>query len=49
MQFRMQSNRPLREGTLEMIKSTTEIQRVPMTKTGENEVTGTFEARIRPA
>ncbi len=45
MQFRLQSNRPLREGTLELIKSTTDIQRIALTKTGENEVTGTFEAR----
>ena len=32
MQFRLQSNRPLRDGTLEIIKSATEVQRVPMAK-----------------
>jgi hypothetical protein len=45
MQFRLQSNRPLREGTLEIVKSATEIQRVPMTKVGDNEVAGNFDAR----
>jgi hypothetical protein len=45
MQFRLQSNRPLREGTLELIKSGTEIQRVGMTKIGENEVAANFDAR----
>ncbi len=45
MQFRLQSNRPLREGTLELIKSTSDIQHIALTKSGNNEVTGTFEAR----
>ena len=45
MQFRLQSNRPLREGTLEIVKSASEIQRVPMTKVGDNEVAGNFDAR----
>ncbi len=45
MQFRLQSNRPLREGVLELIKSSTDIQRIPMAKSGENEVTAAFEAR----
>src|SRR4051794_9053282 len=34
MQFRLQSNRPLRDGTLEIIKSATETQRVPLAKSG---------------
>ncbi len=42
--FRIQSNRPLREGVLELSKSPTETQRIAMTKSGENEVTGVFEA-----
>ncbi|MDB6125956.1 MAG: hypothetical protein JWQ71_4949 [Pedosphaera sp.] len=45
VQFRLQSNRPLRDGTLEIIKSGTEIQRVAMGKTGDNEVAANFDAR----
>jgi hypothetical protein len=45
MQFRLQSNRPLRDGTLEIIKSASETQRVPLTRSGEHEVTGTFDAK----
>jgi ElaB/YqjD/DUF883 family membrane-anchored ribosome-binding protein len=45
MQFRLQSNRPLREGVLEIVKSSTEVQRVPLAKSGEHEVIGAFEAK----
>lgn len=45
MQFRLQSNRPLRKGDLEVITSTTDIQHVAMTKSAENEVTAVFDAK----
>ncbi|MEQ2009370.1 MAG: hypothetical protein ABMA26_21520 [Limisphaerales bacterium] len=44
VQFRLQSNRPLREGVLELSKSPTETERIPLAKSGENEVAGMFEA-----
>jgi hypothetical protein len=44
LDFRLRSNRPLREGVIEVIKSTTETERVPLTPTGEMEVSGGFEA-----
>jgi hypothetical protein len=45
VRFRLQSNRPLREGSAEILKSPTEIIRVPLTRSGTNEVAGVFEAR----
>jgi len=45
VQFRLQSNRPLRDGTLELIKSANDIQRVAMVKSGGNEVIGALDAR----
>ncbi len=45
VRFRLQSNRPLREGVIELIKEAGEPQRIPMTKSGEHEVTGVLEAR----
>jgi hypothetical protein len=45
VQFRLQSNRPLREGVLELVKSPTEVQRVLMTKSGGNEIAANFDAR----
>ena len=43
--FRLQSNRPLREGTLELQAGTDAPQRIPLVPTGTNEVSGKFVAR----
>lgn len=43
--FRLQSNRPLREGVIEVVKSESDRQRVLMTNSGPQEVTGIVEAR----
>jgi len=40
LDFRLRSNRPLHRGTLEIIKSATESKRVPLTASGEMEVSG---------
>src|SRR5581483_2101839 len=45
VRFRLESNRPLREGTLQVIKSASEIERIPLTWDGENAVSGAFAAR----
>ncbi|MEW6306074.1 MAG: hypothetical protein AB1705_21565, partial [Verrucomicrobiota bacterium] len=45
VRFRLQSNRPLREGTVELLKPGAEPQRIALAKSGENEVTGVLEAR----
>ena len=45
VRFRLQSNRPLRDGVLEIIRSETDVEKVPLTRSGTNEVSGTFAAR----
>ena len=45
MRFRLQSNRPLSNGTLEVISGDGPPLRVDMLKTGEREVSGQFEVR----
>ncbi|MCD6052453.1 MAG: hypothetical protein K0Q55_3871, partial [Verrucomicrobia bacterium] len=42
--FRLRSNRPLRDGIVEVIKGEKDVQRVTMTRNAENEVTGTIPA-----
>ena len=44
VKFRLQSNRPLREGTLELTAGDQPPQRVPLTKTAEKEIAGSFVA-----
>lgn len=44
VRIRLQSNRPLREGMIELQCSDNPIQRLGLSKTGEQEVTGTFVA-----
>jgi hypothetical protein len=44
LEFRLQSNRPLKAGMIEVIKSPEQIQSVPMSPSGENEVLGAIEA-----
>ncbi len=44
VRFRLQSNRPLREGTIEITSGDQPKQLVKMTKSAENEVAGSFEA-----
>jgi hypothetical protein len=44
VQFRLQSNRPLREGAIEIQKSPGHIERVPLTLVGDTEVAGSFTA-----
>ena len=45
VRFRLQSNRPLREGAMELVPGNKPPLRVPLTKTGDQEVSGSFEAR----
>jgi hypothetical protein len=44
VKFRLQSNRPLREGTLELTLGDQPPQRVALKKSGDKEVTGSFVA-----
>jgi hypothetical protein len=44
VRFRLQSNRPLREGWLEVSGGEGTRQKIPLTKSADNEVTGKFEA-----
>ena len=44
VRFRLQSNRPLREGTLEITAGDQSLQRVTLTNSAENEVSGAFLA-----
>jgi hypothetical protein len=44
VRFRLQSNRPLRDGTIEVICGERQPQRVPMRKSAENEVVGSLIA-----
>ena len=44
IKFRLQSNRPLREGTLELTSGEQAPQRIPLAKSGEKEVSGSFLA-----
>jgi hypothetical protein len=44
VRFRLQSNRPLREGLLEITAGDQTPQRIVMRKSGDNEVTGFFRA-----
>ncbi|MDB6154209.1 MAG: hypothetical protein JWL90_2662 [Chthoniobacteraceae bacterium] len=44
LEFRLQSNRPLKQGLIEVIKSPEQIQTAQMNPSGENEVTGLIEA-----
>jgi hypothetical protein len=45
MRFRLKSNRPLREGTLEVLAGELAPQLVPLTRSGDSEVSGHFTAR----
>ncbi len=45
VRFRLESNRPLREGMMEVHSSETNVQHVALAKTGTNEVSGTVDAR----
>ena len=45
VRFRLESNRPLREGSLEVIKSANDIQRVPLALDGDHAVAGEFAAK----
>ena len=45
VRFRLQSNRPLREGLIEFSTGGQAPQRIPLTKSAENEVSGSFVAR----
>ncbi len=51
MQFRLQSNRPLGSGRIELIKSSSDMQTIAMAPSGANEVSGvvtaTDSARLR--
>ena len=44
IRFRLQSNRPLREGQLELVAGDQPPQRIALTKSGDNEVSGSFIA-----
>jgi len=46
VRFRLQSNRPLREGTIEITSGDQPKQLVKMTKSAENEVAGSFAATV---
>jgi ElaB/YqjD/DUF883 family membrane-anchored ribosome-binding protein len=45
VRFHLESNRPLRQGMLEIIKSANDIQRVPLALDGEHGVSGSFAAK----
>lgn len=45
VKFRLASNRPLREGVLEIIRGENDIERVRLAPSGTNEVAGVFTAR----
>jgi hypothetical protein len=45
VRVRLQSNRPLREGTLELTAGDQPAVRLPLKKTGEKEVSGSFTAK----
>lgn len=45
VQFRLQSNRPLRDGNLELVKSPSEIQKTKLGKHGENEIAANLDVR----
>ncbi|MBA4147536.1 MAG: hypothetical protein H0X66_05420 [Verrucomicrobia bacterium] len=44
VRFRLQSNRPLKQGTLQVINADKEVQTVLLQKTSEHEVSGSFVA-----
>lgn len=44
VRFRLQSNRPLKQGTLQVVNSDKEVQKVLLQKSAENEVSGSFVA-----
>lgn len=45
VRFRLQSNRPLRSGAMEVIRSAETVERISMTPTADHEVAGVIEAK----